>query len=92
MRQHEERRQAVAVRYNREKEKAPRIIGKGKGLVADELIKRAEEAKVPIQKDPSLVELLGQLEINETIPEELYEVVAELFAFIYQIDQHSDKS
>ncbi|WP_017727292.1 EscU/YscU/HrcU family type III secretion system export apparatus switch protein [Halalkalibacterium ligniniphilum] len=83
-----QKKQAIALGYDREKDQAPRMIGKGQGFVAEEIIQKAKEHSIPIQEDPSLVELLGQLEINQTIPSDLYEVVAELFAFIYRIDQN----
>lgn len=82
------KKEAVALRYDKQRAKAPLVTGKGKGFVADEIIKRAIANDVPIQADPSLVELLGQLEIDQTIPTELFEVVAEVFAFIYQVEKH----
>ena len=83
----EKRKKAVALKYNREMDAGPRLTATGKGLVADRIINKARESDVPILEDPSLVELLAELNINETIPEGLYEAVAEVFAFIYQADQ-----
>ncbi len=88
MSHHHKKKQAVALRYHAEKDVSPKVIGKGKGLVADEIIARAKEHDIPIQEDPSLVEMLGQLELNQSIPPELYEVVAEVFSFIYRIDRN----
>lgn len=82
----EKRRQAAALSYE-QGQQAPKITASGKGLVADNIIERAKEHNVPILEDASLVELLTQLNINETIPEELYEAVAEVFAYVYQIDK-----
>lgn len=87
----EKRKNAIALRYNTETDSAPKVIAKGKGLVADEIISKAKEFGVPVQEDPSLVEVLSKLEINQTIPEDLYKVVAELFAFIYQTDKKLKK-
>ncbi|SER06004.1 flagellar biosynthesis protein [Gracilibacillus ureilyticus] len=80
-------KKAAALHYDPSKEQAPRVTAVGKGYVAESIIEKALENNVPIQSDPTLVELLSQLEINETIPEELYQVVAEVFAYIYQVDQ-----
>ncbi|MCE7794621.1 EscU/YscU/HrcU family type III secretion system export apparatus switch protein [Salipaludibacillus sp. CUR1] len=80
-------KRAVAMGYNEREDSAPKIKAKGKGYTAEEIIKRAEENGIPVQEDPSLVALLSQLEINERIPESLYEVVAEVFAFIYYVDR-----
>ncbi|MET3194448.1 EscU/YscU/HrcU family type III secretion system export apparatus switch protein [Bacillus sp. OAE603] len=83
----EKRKEAIALKYNTELDSAPKIVAKGKGVIADEILSKAKEFGVPIQEDPSLVEVLSQLEINQAIPEDLYSVVAELFAFIYRADQ-----
>ncbi|SEN59629.1 flagellar biosynthesis protein [Amphibacillus marinus] len=82
---------AVALKYDRKKNSAPVIKAKGKGYVADEIIKRAQASDVPIQQDKSLVEMLSELNINDRIPEELYQAVAEVFAFIYKVDQEQKK-
>ncbi|WML39989.1 EscU/YscU/HrcU family type III secretion system export apparatus switch protein [Neobacillus sp. OS1-2] len=82
------RMQAVALTYNAVQQAAPKVVAKGAGHVANSIIEKAKEHQVPIQEDPSLVELLSQLQLNETIPEELYNAVAEVFAFIYQVDRH----
>ncbi|KAA9025892.1 EscU/YscU/HrcU family type III secretion system export apparatus switch protein [Niallia endozanthoxylica] len=87
----EKRKQAVALTYDEKQAVAPVIVAKGKGLTADKILEEAKKHQIPIQEDPSLVELLGKLNINEKIPEELYQVVAEVFAFIYQADQLMNK-
>ncbi|GAE29228.1 EscU/YscU/HrcU family type III secretion system export apparatus switch protein [Halalkalibacter hemicellulosilyticus] len=86
--QNSKRKQAVALRYDPTREPAPKVMAKGKGYVAEEIIARAKEHAIPLQEDASLVELLSQLEIHQAIPNELYEVVAEVFSYIYQVDQH----
>lgn len=80
-------KKAIALGYEAGTDFAPRVKAKGKGYVAEEIINRAKQADIPLQEDPSLVEMLSQLEVNEKIPENLYEVVAEVFAFVYKIDQ-----
>ncbi|MCM3717176.1 EscU/YscU/HrcU family type III secretion system export apparatus switch protein [Fictibacillus phosphorivorans] len=80
-------KEAVALSYNPEELSAPIIKAKGKGETAEHIVQTASQHNIPIQQDPSLVHLLSKLEIDEKIPKELFEVVAELFAFIYQIDQ-----
>ncbi|MBL5779196.1 EscU/YscU/HrcU family type III secretion system export apparatus switch protein [Bacillus sporothermodurans] len=82
------RQQAIALKYQSEIQDAPKVIAKGKGLTAENIIEVAKEKNIPIQEDHNLVGLLSQLEINETIPEELYEAVAEVFAFIYRLDRN----
>jgi flagellar biosynthesis protein len=83
--------QAVALSYDESLQTAPKVVAKGIGNVAANIIETAREHHVPIQEDSSLVELLSQLQINEVIPEQLYSAVAEIFAFIYRVDrQHSN--
>ncbi|WP_042144859.1 EscU/YscU/HrcU family type III secretion system export apparatus switch protein [Paucisalibacillus sp. EB02] len=83
----ENRQKAVALSYDQEKEFTPRVSAKGKGLVADNIINKAKENQIPIIEDKTLIELLSELDINEKIPEDLYQAVAEVFAFIYQTDK-----
>lgn len=85
------RKEAVALKYDAAKDLAPSVIAKGKGEVAANILARAKENGIIIQEDPTLVELLSKLNIHESIPEELYEVVAEVFAFLYQLDQKAGK-
>jgi flagellar biosynthesis protein len=91
MKQKYERKSAVALRYTPEEAEAPRVIAKGQGLIADKILEQAKEHGVPIQEDPSLVEVLAKLELNEQIPVELYQVVAEILAFVYQTDRRSGR-
>ncbi|WP_100404496.1 EscU/YscU/HrcU family type III secretion system export apparatus switch protein [Bacillus solitudinis] len=84
----DKKKQAIALRYDPKNQDSPKVTAKGRGLVAEEIVQRAKEHQIPIQEDPTLVTLLSQLEINQTIPPELYEVVAEVFAFIYRIDRN----
>lgn len=87
----EPRKTAVALSYNEKMADAPIVTAKGKGYIAEKIIAKAKEHKIPIQEDPTLVELLGKLNINEKIPEELYQAVAEVFAFIYRTDKEAKK-
>lgn len=85
-------KEAVALTYDEDIHPAPKLVAKGKNDVADEIIRIANENNIPVQEDATLVSLLSELEINETIPEELYEVVAEIFAFIYNIEKEMNES
>ncbi|WP_024954489.1 EscU/YscU/HrcU family type III secretion system export apparatus switch protein [Sulfurospirillum arcachonense] len=78
-------KKAVALRFDKEKEKAPRVVAKGKSLVAERIIKIAKENELPIKKDEDLVELLTKIELDKEIPSNLYKAVAEVFSFIYNV-------
>jgi flagellar biosynthesis protein len=86
------RKEAIALNYDNDVDDAPRIIAKGKGKVAENILDSALKHDIPIQQDPSLTELLSKLEINTAIPEELYQAVAEVFAFVYKVDKKVDRS
>ena len=79
------REKAVALRYDKEQEKAPRVLAKGEGETAKNIIKIAQLHKLPIKKDADLIELLSKVEIDKEVPQELYKAVAELFSYIYKI-------
>ncbi|MDN4494228.1 EscU/YscU/HrcU family type III secretion system export apparatus switch protein [Ureibacillus aquaedulcis] len=81
------RKEAIALNYNPESNNSPTVIAKGKGKIADNIIEKAALNDIPVYEDKNLVELLGNLDLNEAIPEELYEAVAEVFAFIYRLDR-----
>lgn len=76
---------AVALKYEMQKDNAPKITAKGKGATASNIIKIAKENKIPIQKDEDLVELLSQIDIDKEIPTSMYKAVAEIFSFIYDL-------
>ncbi|MFA5626773.1 MAG: EscU/YscU/HrcU family type III secretion system export apparatus switch protein [Thiohalomonadaceae bacterium] len=76
---------AIALHYDGKN--APRITAKGRGSVAEEIIALAELHGVPLHEDSELVGLLAQLELNDTIPRELYLAVAEVIAFAYRLTE-----
>lgn len=79
-------KKAVALKYAPEMQKAPTVVAKGKGHMADSILQKAKENGVPIQEDSSLVEVLSKLELDQEIPPELYQLVAEVLSFIYRSD------
>lgn len=86
MKDAEKMKKAVALKYERGKDNAPSVAAKGRGAVAEKIISLARKHGIPIEKDSTLLEALYRLDINEEIPEELYQVVAELLAFIYRMN------
>jgi flagellar biosynthesis protein len=82
---------AVALRYEPEKEQAPLVVAAGKGTVAQEILKIAEENNIPLYEDPNLAQLLSKIEINMEIPAQLYTLVAEVLSFVYRLDQMASK-
>ena len=78
-------KKAVALRYNTNKESAPRVIAKGQGKSAENIIKIAELHNLPIKKDEDLIELLSKVELDKEVPAALYKAVAEVFSFVYKV-------
>ena len=85
-------KKAVALKYDRSEDDAPRVTAKGKGPVAQKIIDLAREHNIPIKDDPDLIEVLSKLEINEQIPSEIYVAVAELLAFVYSMNSQRPDS
>lgn len=79
-------REAVALAY-RQTDAAPRVVARGRGLVAEQIIARAQEHGVFVHESPELVALLMQVDIDEHIPPQLYLAVAELLAWLYRLEQ-----
>ena len=87
MKKEDKIKKAIALKYDRGKDAAPKVTAKGRGAVADKILALARENRIPIEQDSTLMEALYRLDINEEIPEELYQVVAELLAFIYRMNK-----
>jgi len=77
---------AVALAY-REGQTAPRVIAKGRGLIAQEIIRRAKDAGVYVHESSELVALLMQVDLDDRIPPQLYVAVAELLAWLYRLEK-----
>ena len=81
---------AVALEYD-PNDQAPKVVASGKGKVAEQIIEKAKESKVPVHKDDKLASTLSKLEIGMVIPPELYEVVAEILVFVDAMDKIKEK-
>lgn len=84
-------RTAVAIRYDIDKDAAPVVLAAGKGPVAEEILRVAEENQIPLFEDRKLAQLLSRIEIDTEVPAELYVLVAEILAFIFKLDQMAGK-
>ena len=76
---------AVALAYS-EIDAAPRVVAKGRGVLAEQIISRAHEAGVYVHESPELVSLLMQIDLDQRIPPQLYAAVAELLAWLYRLE------
>ena len=78
-------KKAVALSYNIN-DTAPKVIAKGSGLVAENILKSAEKSDIPDYEDEKLAKMLTQLDIGDSIPPELYDIVAQVLVFITDVD------
>lgn len=90
MNANELRKRAAALKYDAEKDSAPRVTASGKGYIASIIIKKAQENGIPIVENPPLAEILTTIPLGTEIPVELYEVVAEILAKILALDYKSN--
>lgn len=90
MMQNESYLTAVALAY-REGQVAPKVVAKGRGLIAQEIIKRAKESGIYVHESSELVALLMQVNLDDRIPPQLYVAVAELLAWLYRLERDETK-
>lgn len=81
---------AVAVAYE-PGERAPKILATGKGELAQKIVEKAKEAKIPFYQDNELAGTLSKLQIGDMIPPELYEVVAQILVFVDDMDKLKER-
>lgn len=79
-------KKAAALKYDQAKNMAPRVVAKGKGHIAEQIIQVARENDVPLVEDRNLANVLEALELESEIPAELYRAVAEVLVFIYRLN------
>ncbi len=82
------RASAAAIRYL-PGDYAPKVIAKGRGAVAEAIIEHAKASGVFVHESPELVGLLMGVDLDSHIPPQLYMVIAELLAWLYQLEQET---
>jgi flagellar biosynthesis protein len=79
------RQMAVALAY-RSHDAAPKVVARGRGMIAQAIIERARAHGVFVHESEELVGLLMQVELDQHIPPQLYMAVAELLAWLYRLE------
>ena len=79
-------KEAAALKYSPDSNRAPKIIALGKGEVAEKILETAKGSDVPVYEDASLAHTLSLMHIGDEVPPELYEVVAEILVFVSKLD------
>lgn len=77
---------AVALTYGKNQAGAPKVVAKGRGLIAQAIIERAKQHDIYVHESEDLVGLLMQVELDQEIPPQLYLAVAELLAWLYRLE------
>ena len=85
-------KKAVALKYDMQKDIAPKVIAKGRGHVAEHILETAQQNSVPVYRNKTLVNMLMALEIDREIPPELYKAIAEVMAYVYKMDKAKGQS
>ena len=86
------KKRVVALGYDRNKDEAPKVVATGQGALADKIIQLARENGVPIKEDPVLATALATLDLEQTIPPELYAVVAEVLIYVWRVRERKAKT
>jgi flagellar biosynthesis protein len=88
-----DKKKAIALRYEKDNSayQVPTVIASGEGLVAENILKAALEADIPVQQDPDLAKALSQVELGDAVPEDLFPVIAEVLVFISRMNSKRAK-
>lgn len=80
-------KKAAALKYTPGVDSVPVISAVGKGIIADKIIETAQENDVPVIEDTTAADVLSNFSAGDAIPEQLYEVIAQILVFIAQTDE-----
>jgi len=83
---------AIALKYDKEKDSAPRVVAKGMRLKAEKIREIARQYNIPIMKNVPLANALYRIDVGQDVPEELYDAVAEVLNFVYALQQEQQAS
>ena len=81
---------AVAIKYDKEADQAPKVIAKGLHFKAEKIKEIAKQYGVPIMKNVPLANALFRIDVGQDVPEELYDAVAEVLNFVYALQQENE--
>ncbi len=83
-----QQKRAVALRYDpAQGDAAPKVVAKGRGRTADQILALARKSGVPVRQDANLVQVLSRLNLDQEIPPEVYRAVAAILAFLHRVNR-----
>lgn len=80
-------KRVVALRYDPARDAAPKVVAKGKGRTAEQILELAKKNAVPVREDANLVQVLSRLKLDQEIPPEVYRAVAAILAFLNRVNR-----
>ena len=86
MKEFKKNKKATALRYDPKKNGAPVVVAKGRGELAEKILEIAKKENIPITQNDALADILDGLDIYQEIPPELYKAIANIFAFLYKLN------
>ncbi|MCF8185954.1 MAG: EscU/YscU/HrcU family type III secretion system export apparatus switch protein [Sulfuritalea sp.] len=87
---HTHHQQAIALAYA-SGDFAPKVVAKGRGLIAEQIIARAKQSNVFVHESKELVALLMQVDLDDHIPPALYQAIAEILSWLYRLEEAQDE-
>jgi flagellar biosynthesis protein len=78
---------AIALKYDKDKDSAPRVVAKGMRLKAEKIREIARQYNIPMMKNVALANALYRVDVGHEVPEELYDAVAEVLNFVYALQK-----
>ena len=79
---------ATALQYDSGNDRAPRVVASGQRRIAEQILAEAKKHNISIYEDPILTAALATVNLGEEIPPELYQVVAQVLAYVYRVTDH----
>jgi len=80
------RPRAIALKYDAVGAPTPNVVAKGRGAIAGNILELAEKHDIPVRRDEDLLQLLYACDLGDEIPVDLYSAVAELLAYLYELN------
>lgn len=77
---------AAVIRYDEGLGEEPRVVAHGRGIIAEKILELANEHDIPMEEDPGLLETLLDMDLGDSIPPQLYSVIAEILLLIEEIE------
>ncbi len=85
-------KKAIALKYEEDGSSAPKVVAKGKGAIAQNIMQKADEFDIPIFQNKALADSLLSLDLDEQIPANLYKAVAEVFVWLMKSEKKAQIS